>query len=135
MLFYSNFNLEAEVMKALLSIVTIAGIIVLYFMGVAFHINFFNTEMLIHNAIHFFAGFFLLGTWVWYKHQLKFKTALYTILILMALDYLVDFIRDVNNFNLQMMIYDVFIVFWGAVIGYLFRRGLKKNRFENRLEG
>lgn len=122
-------------MKTLLSIIIIIGLIALYFMGVAFHIDFFNIEMLIHNAIHFFAGFFLLGTWVWYKHQLKFKTAIYTILGLMVLDYLVDYFRGVNSFDLQMMIYDVFFVFWGAGIGYLFRRGLKKKRFENRFQG
>ncbi|WP_305906503.1 hypothetical protein Q9L42_000905 [Methylomarinum sp. Ch1-1] len=113
-------------MKTLLATVVITGLIALYFMDVAFHISFFSMEMLIHNAIHFFVGFIFLGSWVWYKHKMRFKTAFYTISILMVLDYLADYIRDVDNFTLQMLIYDVFIVLWAAVLGYLSMRSLKQ---------
>ena len=45
----------------LVSIVIIAGLILLYFMDVAFKLNPFNVEMLIHSGLMFLTGFLVLG--------------------------------------------------------------------------
>lgn len=114
-------------MKVLLSIIIILGLIALYLMSAAFHIDYFDNEMIIHNTVRFVAGFVFLGIWVWYKHRLKLKVALYCILFLLVLDDIIDYIRDINNLKLEMVIQDSFVVIWGAVTGYLFARSLKHN--------
>lgn len=113
-------------MKVLLSAVIIVGLIALYFMAAAFHINYFETEMFVHSTVRFVAGFVFLGIWVWYKHRLKLKAALYCILFLLVLDDIFDYIREINNLRFEMVIHDSFLVLWGAVIGFLYMRSLRK---------
>lgn len=108
-------------MKFILSAVFL-GLIVLYFMGAAFHSNDFTLEMLIHNTVRFVSGFVFIGIWVWYKRRLKLKIALYTLLTLLVLDDIVDYFRNVDNLSLEMVIHDSFIVLWGAIIGFLSMR-------------
>jgi len=45
----------------LVSIVIIAGLILLYFIDSAFKLNPFNSEMLIHSGLRFLTGFLVLG--------------------------------------------------------------------------
>lgn len=117
-------------MKALLSSVIIAGLIAMYFMTAAFHVNYFEAEMLVHSTVRFMAGFVFLGIWVWYKHRLKLKAALYSILFLLVLDDIIDYIRDINNLRFEMVIHDSFMVVWGALVGFLvmiiMKRGIEK---------
>lgn len=107
-------------MKTLLFTVIIAGSIVLYLMGVAFRIDNLEGGMLIHSAIHFAAGFIFFGIWFWYKRKLKFKAAIYCVLVLLALDFIIDFFRDIDHLSLELLIHDSFIVIWSTLLGFLF---------------
>ena len=82
--------------------------------------------MFIHNAVRFVTGFVFLGIWVWYKHRLKLKAALYCVLALLVSDDIVDYMRDINNLNLEMVIHDSFVVFWGGITGLCFIRLIKR---------
>ena len=112
-------------MKTILPIV-IFGLIVLYFMDVAFVIENWTMEMFVHNTVRFVSGFVILGIWVWYQHRLKLKVALYVILALLVSDEIVDYVRDIDNLDLELIIHDSFVVVWGAVIGFFYMRGLKR---------
>ena len=113
-------------MKTLLP-TAIIGLIVLYFMGAAFHIDYWTMEMFIHNAIRFFAGFVFLGILVCYQHSVRLKVALYLILTVLTFDIIMDYMRDINNIRFEMLIHDGFVVIWGALIGFFFMRQLKKS--------
>jgi hypothetical protein len=112
-------------MKIITAVILI-GLIVIYFMAAAFHIDDWNVEMIVHNIVRLVSGFVFLGIWVWYKHRLKLKVALYCILALLLLDDIVDYIRHINNLYFEMVIHDTFFVLWGAIIGYIFSVNLSK---------
>ncbi len=112
-------------MKILLWLTVIVGAIALYLMKAAFHIDYFSSEILVHTTVRFVSGFVFLGIWVWYKHRLKLKAALYCILFLLILDDIVDYFRQINSLSFEMVIYDTFVVVWGAAIGYFLMRGLR----------
>lgn len=112
-------------MKTILPTVII-GLIVLYFMDSAFHIDNWSGEMFVHNIVRFVAGFVFLGIWVWYKHRLKLKVALYFVLALLVSDEIMDYMRDIDTLSLEMAIHDLFMVFWGSLIGFFYMRGLKR---------
>jgi hypothetical protein len=61
----------------LISIVTIIGFILLYFVDAALKIAVFSQEMLIHSTLRFFTGFILIGIGVFYAHKIKLKNAVY----------------------------------------------------------
>lgn len=112
-------------MKTILPVVII-GLIVLYFLDAAFQIDNLNLEMLVHNTVRFVSGFVILGIWVWYKHRLKLKVALYFLLALLISDDIMDYVRDINSLGLEMVIHDSVMVIWGAIIGFLYMRRLKR---------
>ncbi|MGR9045063.1 MAG: hypothetical protein ACU83N_07195 [Gammaproteobacteria bacterium] len=112
-------------MKTLLPTVII-GLIVLYFMDVAFHIDDWTMEMFVHNTVRWVAGFVFLGIWVWYKQRLKLKAALYLVLALLVSDDIMDYVRHINSLGLEMIIHDAFMVAWGAMIGFFYMRRLKR---------
>jgi H+/Cl- antiporter ClcA len=116
----------------LISCALIAGLVALYFMDIAFRINPFNWEMLTHSAIRFVLGFLLLGIGVFHAHTLKLKSALIVALVLVLADDIVDYFRNVNSFSFEVMIHSVFILFWGALVGFLFMRNLNKNSLEQK---
>ncbi|MGZ8944531.1 MAG: hypothetical protein ACXW1W_03800 [Methylococcaceae bacterium] len=102
-----------------LALVMITGVILLYFLDTAFKIQLFNAEMLVHSAIRFFTGFFLIGVGVFYAHKIKLKSAVYFVLALFLLDDISDYYRNVESFRFELMIHEVFIMLWGAVTGYV----------------
>ena len=53
------------------TIVLIAGFIVLYFMDAAFKIEILNLEIFIHSTLRFFTGFVLIGIGVFYANSFK----------------------------------------------------------------
>ncbi|PKM10092.1 MAG: hypothetical protein CVV13_14370 [Gammaproteobacteria bacterium HGW-Gammaproteobacteria-3] len=112
-------------MKILAASIVI-GLIMLFFLDAALKIENLNQEMLIHNTLRFFTGFFILGIRVWYKRSLKLGLALYIILALLLTDSIMDFLREINNFRLEMLFHDSFMVLWGAVIGYFYTPRIKK---------
>ncbi len=98
------------------------GLIIFYFIDVAFHIDTFSLEMLAHKLAHFLVGFGVLGIWRWYEHKISIKIALYIILAFLVSDDIFDYIRDINNFSLEMIIHDLLMISWGAVAGFFFMR-------------
>lgn len=102
----------------LISIVTIAGFILLYFVNAAFKIQIMNWEMFIHSAIRFFTGFILIGVGVLYAHKIRLKSAVYLILVLVLTDDLWDYYRNVNSFSFEDTLYGVYMLLWGSLMGY-----------------
>jgi len=109
----------------LMSLVIIAGLILLYFVDAAFKLPLLNAEMLIHSAIRFFTGFILIGIGVFYAHKIRFKSAIYLILALVLADDIMDYVRKVNSFNFEVMLHGVYMLLWGSLTGYVFMKQLK----------
>lgn len=103
-------------------LVTIIGLILLYFINAAFKVEFTDVEMLIHSSIRYFTGFIIFGIFCFYDHSLKFKTAVYTVLILMLLDDLYDYFRDVDSLRFEIIFHSIYMLAWGSLTGYLFMR-------------
>jgi hypothetical protein len=104
----------------------VAGIIMIYFMVAAFKLELLNIEMLIHSAIRFITGFILLGIGVFYAHTLRFKSAVIVVLILVLADDILDYTRGVYSFSFEIMIYSIFMLLWGALVGYLVMKNLRE---------
>jgi len=102
----------------LVSIVIIAGLILLYFIDVAFKLNPFNVEMLIHSGLRFLTGFLVLGIGVFYAHQISLKFAVCLVLTLALADDIWDYTRNVNSFSFEVMLHSIYMMLWGAVTGY-----------------
>ena len=109
----------------LVSLVMIAGLILLYFMDAAFKLQIMNWEMLIHSAIRFFTGFVLIGIGVFYAHKIKLKYAVYVILVLVLADDIIDYFRNVNSFSFEVMLHSVYMLLWGSLMGYVFMKQSK----------
>ena len=107
------------------TIVLIAGFIVLYFMDAAFKIEFLNLEILIHSALRFFTGFILIGIGVFYAHKIKLKSAVYLILALFLADDIMDYVRKVDSFNFEVMLHGIYMLLWGSLTGYVFMKQLR----------
>jgi hypothetical protein len=107
------------------SMVMIAGLILLYFVDAAFKIQIMNWEMLIHSAIRFFTGFILIGIGVFYAHKIRLKSAVYLILVLVLADDIMDYFRNVNSFSFEIMLHSIYMLLWGSLMGYVFMRLLK----------
>ncbi len=108
-----------------ISIVMIAGLILLYFMDAAFKIQIMNSEMLIHSALRFFTGFILIGIGVFYAHKIKLKSAVYLIFALVLGDDIMDYFRKVEDFRFEITIHGIYMLLWGSLTGYVFMRQLK----------
>jgi len=109
----------------LIAIVTIAGLILLYFMDSAFKLHIMNLEMLIHSALRFFTGFILIGIGVFYAHKIKLKNAVYVILALVLADDIMDYVRKVDSFNFEVMLHGIYMLLWGSLTGYVFMKQLR----------
>ncbi len=95
------------------------GLLLLYFVTAALKIDIFNWETAIHSAIRFCTGFAILGIGVFYAHQIQLKIALAIIFTLFLTDDLLDYLRHVETFTAEYMLYGVYMLSWGAAIGYL----------------
>jgi hypothetical protein len=109
----------------LVSLVMIAGLVLLYFIDAAFKLQMMNWEMLIHSAIRFFTGFVLIGAGVFYAHKIKLKYAFYVVLVLVLTDDITDYFRNVNSFNFEVMLHSIYMLLWGSLAGYVFMRQWK----------
>jgi hypothetical protein len=113
-----------------MKLVTIAitiGLILLYFVNAALKVDIFNWEMLIHSGIRFFTGFIILGISYFYAHKLKLKISIFLVLGLVLADDVLDYYRQVTRFSVEMILHGIYMLFWGAVVGYLFMRQFKRN--------
>ncbi|WP_394754820.1 hypothetical protein [Crenothrix sp.] len=111
-------------MKAL-AIALGIGLLLLYFVDAALKINVFTTEMLIHSGIRFFTGFVILGVGIFHQHIIKFKIAIYLVLILMLADDVLDYYRNIESFHFEVMLHSIYMLLWGAVTGYAFIKSRK----------
>lgn len=112
----------------LLSIALSVGLFVLYVMGVAFRLDLLTAEMIGHVAIRFAAGFLILGFGVFYEHLFRLKHSLWFILTLFLADDVYDYYRNVDSFKFEMLILSIYMLLWGALIGYLTMKALKIRR-------
>ena len=101
----------------LITVVIIAGLILLYFLDTALKISLLNQEMLIHSGIRFFTGFILIGIGVFYAHKIKFKTSVGLALTLVLADDIYDYFRNIDSFNFEAMIHSVILFAMGFYPG------------------
>jgi len=109
----------------LVSLVMIAGLVLLYFVDAAFKLPILNWEMIIHSALRFFTGFILLGVGVFYAHKIRLKSAIYLILVLVLADDIMDYFRNVHSFSFEVMLHSIYMLLWGSLMGYVFMKQLK----------
>lgn len=112
-------------MKAI-GLVIIVGLIGLYFVNAAFKVDIFHEEILIHSAIRFFTGFFLIGVLFLYSHKIKLKSLVYLVLAFVLTDDILDYFRDVNSFSAEAVLHSVYMLFWGSIAGYTVMKQIKK---------
>lgn len=103
----------------LISIAVFVGLILLYFVDQALKINIFDWEMLIHSGIRFFTGFIILGIGYFYEHKLNLKVSVYLVLVLVLADDVLDYYRNVTGFSIELMLYGIYMLLWGCLVGYL----------------
>jgi hypothetical protein len=106
----------------LISVVTIAGLILLYFVDAAFKIQIMNWEMLTHSAFRFFTGFILIGIGVFYAHKIRLKIAVYLVLLLVLADDIMDYYRKIDSFSLEVTLHGVYMLLWGSLMGYAYMK-------------
>ncbi len=109
----------------LVSLVLIAGLVLLYFLDAAFKIQIMNWEMLIHSGLRFFTGFILIGIGVFYAHKIRLKSAVYLILALVLADDIIDYYRNINNFNFEALLHSIYMLLWGSLMGYVVMKNSK----------
>lgn len=102
------------------------GLIPLYLLGAAFKLHLLTAEMSIHLALRFFAGFVILGMFVFYEKLMKFRHSVILLFALVLADDIADYVRDVDSFKFEMFIMDGFMLLWGALTGFVFIKQIKK---------
>lgn len=112
-------------MKAI-GLVIIVGFIGLYFVNAAFKVEIFHQEIIIHSAIQFFTGFFLIGVLFLYSHKIKLKSLVFLVLAFVLTDDILDYFRDVNSFTPEAILHSVYMLFWGSIAGYIVTKQIKK---------
>jgi hypothetical protein len=110
----------------LFGIVTILGIIALYFVDMALKIQLFSTEMMVHSLIRFLTGFVILGVSVFYAHIIRFKIAVFLILGLVLADDIWDYVRKIDSLTPEVMLHSIYMLLWGAVMGFVAITAIKK---------
>lgn len=113
------------------SIAVVMGFILLYFVVEALKIDLFNLEMLIHSSIRFFTGFIILGIGYFYEHKIQLKISIYLVLGLFLADDLLDYYRDTTRFSVELILYGIYMMLWGSLVGYLFIRLIKSKNSGN----
>lgn len=113
------------------SIAVVVGFILLYFVNAALKFDLFNWEMLIHSAIRFFTGFIILGIGYFYEHKIQFKISIYLVLGLFLADDLLDYFRNTTTFSIELILYGIYMLIWGSLVGFLFIRFIKSKNSGN----
>jgi hypothetical protein len=103
----------------LVSIVIIMGLILLYFIDMAFKLNPFNAEMLMHSGLRFLTGFLILGIGVFYAHKVRLKFAIGLILALVLADDIWDYTRNIDSFKPEVLLHGLYMLAWGSLTGYV----------------
>jgi len=110
----------------------IVGIVLLYFLNIAL----LKTPLLdlnwsIHAGIRFLAGFIVLGVSFFYAHVLKFKQAIYITACIVAADYIYDFYTQSYRLKLEIILHGIFMMVWGAILGYLTAKYIRERLMRN----
>lgn len=111
----------------LIGFILFLGIIILYFLDAAFRLEMLTLEMLGHIALRFFTGFAILGVGVFYQHVIRIKSAGFIILALLLGDDIFDYYRDVKSFTPEVILLSIYMLLWGALMGYVTMRHIKKS--------
>ncbi|AEG01453.1 hypothetical protein [Methylomonas methanica] len=115
-------------MKAL-TFTFIVGAVFLYFINIAIlKTPILDLEWSIHAATRFLVGFFVLGISYFYAKALSFKNAIKLTFVIIILDYLYDYFIGTYRLNFEIIMHGIYMLVWGALLGYLTARRLKKNR-------
>jgi len=105
----------------------IVGIVLLYLLNIAI----LKTPLLdlhwsIHAGIRFWVGFFLLGVSFFYAHAMSFKKTVYITGFIVTTDYLYDLYTQTSGFELETLFHGIFMIIWGAILGYLTAKYIKE---------
>jgi hypothetical protein len=111
------------------SIAVVMGFILLYFVNAALKFDLLNLEMIIHSAIRFFTGFIILGIGYFYEHKIQLKISIYLVLGLFLADDILDYFRNTTTFSIELILYGIYMLLWGSLVGYLFMRSIKLKKF------
>lgn len=109
-------------------IAILVGLILLYFVRAAFKLDLFNWEMMIHSAIRFFTGFIILGIGYFHEHKFRFKISIFLVLGLVLADDILDYLRNTTSFSIEMLLYGIYMLTWGSIVGYLVMRFIKNRQ-------
>lgn len=105
----------------------LVGVFLLYFLNIAFLKNpILDLHWSIHASVRFFAGFVILGVSYFYAHAIKFKNAMYIIISIVVADYVYDYFMETNIIKIETFLHGTFMIFWGAILGYLFAKYIKE---------
>lgn len=115
-------------MKLLIGLIFFVGLIISYLLAVAFRLDMLTGEMLVHVALRFFTGFVILGIGVFYEHLFRLKHSLWFILVLFLADDCYDYYRNIDSFTPEVLIVSLFMLLWGALLGYVTMRAFKVRR-------
>lgn len=105
----------------------IAGSVLLYFLNIALlGIPMLNLDWIFHAGLRFLAGFFVLGVSFFYVKAFSFKHALYITAFIVMADYLYDYSTEAYRLNFQIILHGIYMLIWGALLGYLTARYIKE---------
>ncbi len=104
------------------------GWVLFYFADQAVKYDSLTVEGLINNLYHFFAGFIFI-TWMFKSNiKNKFKSFIILLIVILVLDETYDYFRHVKDFGLIMLIYHLYLVFWGAASGLMISKHLTRTK-------
>ena len=112
-------------MKLLIFFILI-GTVMLYFINIAIlKTPILDYDWSIHASLRFFVGFFILGISCFYTNAVNFKKAIYITAGIVIADYIYDYYVQAYRLKLEIILHGIFMIVWGAVLGYLTARYIK----------
>jgi hypothetical protein len=101
-------------------LVFFTGLVLLYFFVKGLKVEFFTLEIFLHTLYYFFSGFVILAGWCFYKAEKHLKVFVILVLGIIFVDDLSDYVRGVNDITTEMLIYNLYLMLWGALSGVAF---------------
>ena len=102
------------------------GFIIFYFAVQAVGIPFLSVEMIFNDIYHFLAGFiFLIGV-ITLEVEHKFRTLLMFVAGVLVLDGIYGYYQNgIDRNYIVTHLYNLYLLFWGAVSGLMFKKSRK----------
>ncbi|MDP1665160.1 MAG: hypothetical protein Q8L79_08525 [Methylobacter sp.] len=108
------------------------GIVLLYFLNIALlKTPILDLHWSIHAGLRFLIGFIVLGVSFFYAHAVEFKKAVYITACIVTVDYLYDYYAQAYRFNFEIILHGIFMMIWGAILGYLTAKYIKERLMRN----